>query len=506
MTDAKRAAEGGPEAVARPDERRWDWGASQTTADAARLPEAHFGRPAWLTLGFVLLLLALSTAQVAYRFFLPTDGWASDDDELDSADLIYFHNLVGLPSGLQPMDVLTGLEGQSLANFAPGRRPAFWQAGRALEYTVRRDGVELSFPVPIGHWTLGALLRERLLSLGSLLNDLGAVALFLVAFVAFWRRSEEAAARLLLILAAAIVASSISTLLPAGLSATFDRLAWTAAFFFTYAIFGTLIAPTVLAFTLVFPKPKPLVVRHPWLGVAPFGLGLLLAIVLYAGGPETIGWVTTMLMALAAVLSLAHSALTMRDALSRAQLLWALGGLGLGLALFLLNFPAAFDWVPANVAMVMVGLAKLGIPVIGLALAMAILRYRLFDIDVIIRRTLVYSVLTALLALVYFGSVVVLQWLLERTLGWSSTPAVVLSTLGIAALFAPLRRSVQSVIDRRFYRRKYDAEKVLAAFAATARDETDLDALTAELVRVIQETMQPESVAVWLRPVGAPEK
>jgi hypothetical protein len=135
----------------------------------------------------------------------------------------------------------------------------------------------------------------------------------------------------------------------------------------------------------------------------------------------------------------------------------------------------------------------------GLGLAMAVLRYRLFDIGVIIRRTTAYAILTALLALVYFGSVVVLQQFLTPLTG-DTAPAVVLSTLLIAALFLPLRRRVQDVIDRRFFRQKYDAEKTLAAFAATARNETDLDALTAELARVIQETMQPEHVSVWLRP------
>jgi hypothetical protein len=130
------------------------------------------------------------------------------------------------------------------------------------------------------------------------------------------------------------------------------------------------------------------------------------------------------------------------------------------------------------------------------------LRYRLFDIDIIIRKTAVYGLLTILLALVYFGSVILLQTLFGEFLGEQSTIILVVSTLLIAALFSPVRRWLQNAIDRRFYRSKYDAQQVLARFAQVARSETDLENLSAELLTVLTETLQPQSVGLWTAPAA----
>jgi len=133
-----------------------------------------------------------------------------------------------------------------------------------------------------------------------------------------------------------------------------------------------------------------------------------------------------------------------------------------------------------------------------LAIGVAILRYRVFDIDIIIRRTLVYGALTISLGAVYLTGVVILQALFVRLTGAESTLAVVVSTLAIAALFQPLRRQVQAIIDRRFFRRKYDAQQVLEQFARRAQQESDLDAISADLVRTVQETLEPEGLRLWL--------
>jgi hypothetical protein len=143
-----------------------------------------------------------------------------------------------------------------------------------------------------------------------------------------------------------------------------------------------------------------------------------------------------------------------------------------------------------------------------LSIGIAIIHDRLWDIDVVINRTLVYGALTAMLVLAYLGSVAATEMIFRALTGQEEQPqlAVVVSTLVIAALFNPLRRRIQSFIDRRFYRRKYDAAKTLEAFSAKLRDETDLDALSDDLVGVVRETMQPAHVSLWLRPDASPKK
>jgi hypothetical protein len=193
------------------------------------------------------------------------------------------------------------------------------------------------------------------------------------------------------------------------------------------------------------------------------------------------------------------------DPIQRQQTKWVVFGVAIavaGVLITIFTVGASVDLPPREVGPKMLSMLLMDafVLLIPLSIGVAVLRARLFDIDVVINRTLVYGSLTATLVALYFGGIVVMQRLFVVLTGEKSTLAVVVSTLVIAALFNPLRRRIQGFIDRRFYRRKYDAAKTLEAFSAKLRDETDLDALSDDLVGVVRETMQPVHVSLWLRP------
>ena len=179
----------------------------------------------------------------------------------------------------------------------------------------------------------------------------------------------------------------------------------------------------------------------------------------------------------------------------RQQIKWV----AYGVAVFALAVIVASAWPSLDGSLVGGALFLVGFLAIPSAMALAILKYRLYDIDVVINRTLVYTVLTTVLALLYFGSIALLQTVLIVITGQGSQLAVVASTLLIAALFNPVRHRIQGFIDRSFYRSKYDAAKTLEAFSASLREETDLTELNDHLLAVVRETMQPEHVSLWLR-------
>src|SRR5215218_39367 len=263
--------------------------------------------------------------------------------------------------------------------------------------------------------------------------------------------------------------------------------------------------PTIALFVL-FPDGRSVPRWTRWLFL--FSIPLTVA-VLYS---PPYGWALIGMVVLAAMYAQIYRYRYVSTPPERQQTKWVLFGILLWLLLMgMLSVPYAIELsLPAGSPLPWWTLVNstswwLALTIVPLSLSIAVLRYRLYDIDVVINRTLVYVSLTLMLGLVYLGSVVTLQYAFRALTGQVEQPqlAIVVSTLVIAALFHPLRRRIQSFIDRRFYRRKYDAAKTLEAFSARLRDETDLEALNGELVGVVRETMQPAHVSLWLRPETA---
>jgi hypothetical protein len=284
---------------------------------------------------------------------------------------------------------------------------------------------------------------------------------------------------------------------------------------------------SLLLVLLLFPTGRPPTSRWRWIGVAAIAWGTLFVLmttlsrrlttpelafdnpigVLGEGAIKLLAgvWIVGLLVLLAACALALFVRYWRANDTEREQIKWLLYACAVFVVVYVggtLGGVAGTNGLGGYVWGIFFGMSLAMLPA---AIGIAILRYRLYEIDVVINRTLVYGSLTFVLVAAYFGGVVGSQYVFRTLTGGESQLAVVASTLLIAALFNPLRRRTQRFIDRRFYRRKYDARKTLEGFSATLRDETDLGTLNQELVGVVKETMQPEHVSLWLRPETAPK-
>jgi len=456
--------------------------------------ESHFNRGSWLVLCISIALLGIIFALNLYRFGLPTDGWVY----VEGSGLT--KNILGLPSALEPGDIPVSLDGLPFDGMR-GTRPATWYAGGSVQYKILRGDQSMSLSVLIGNWTVIALGKNMLNDWRSYLVGL---LMFAIGIFVFLRRPGNSAARVLLFLGTVGLAMTLIFIVPDSLGDFLDPFASIAVAILGYYIWGLFLFPTLFLLSLTFPKPKWPYRTHPRLTMAAIYIVEPVLIILIGGplaelGP-TIGFGMVAVYGLLTVISVIHTLITERkDPVARAQIRWV----GFGIALvagyqFLTNvygFISPTVTVPWWVNLIH-NLVYLTLPI---TIGIAILRYRLFDIDLIIRKTLQYALLTGLLGFVYFGSVVFLQSVVEYLTGEQSPLAIVLSTLAIAALFNPLRIRIQDFIDRRFYRKKYNTAQALSQFSKTARDEVEMDNLTAALFDVVGETMQPQKVSLWLR-------
>lgn len=408
-------------------------------------------------------LILLSCVQLAYRFTLPTDGWdVLSSDDLDRSDWIYQTNLVGAPSELQRDDHLVAIAGLSVAGQTGIRLPApsAWRVGQLIDIQVLRQDRSFAVAIPVVAWTPAAMWRMQRERPEILIGLMGGLILTGLALYTFWQRPDAPAASPLLLLGATFLAIQISHLLPDGVSAQFDTLAFYGSGVFGYLLFGSMLGPSLLAFTLQFPRPKRVLERHAWLGVAPFGLGLLVGAALLSGQAPTFGWLATVGMLFASLVSFLHAVWTQRDAISRVQLQWAGCGVLVGIALMLLVLPAASGMVALPLLARLMGAGfELGFMVLGITLTIAVLRYQLFAIDLVINRALVYATLTVGVIGVYVLVVGYLGWLF-RTEG--NLALSLIATGLIAVGFAPAHQLVQRGVNRLLYGDRDEPYRVLS--------------------------------------------
>ena len=467
----------------------------------------------------------------------------SDEARLSRGSIIYTDEGVFVSSyedgtgQLKEGDLVTAIQGIELDSWARGlfgRGPdrLDWVQGQTLTYAVLREGETLELKIPLAALPLSAILRDH-----------WSVILFFVvsqsltAFV-YFQRPEDPSARAFFIWAF----SGSHTYSWAFFLQISDLVNPTGFWLFHLAATGLWLVfwASVVHMALVFPKPL-IHLRHPlrWiflLYLSPFLVfGSYLAWE-WQSASSLLGWLdrwgtgqtlVAVLYTLPGLILILLQYFTSRSEVERIKTRWVIFGtiisLGLGLSLYFIPSLLGIPPIDAN------ALGLINFPFI-ISMGIAIWRHRLFDIDLIIRRTLQYTLLTGLLVVVYFSVVVLLQSILTlalRDLGpaagdyysrlelqqglqspderlsnavTAQPPAVtiVLSTLAAAALFNPLRRRLQDFIDRRFYRQKYDAELALAEFAAAARSETDLEQLSVYLTEMVQDTLQPAQLVLWL--------
>jgi two-component system, NarL family, sensor kinase len=452
-----------------------------------------------------IVMLALAAAFVSLRLASPSDGtriragaggWAADGVVVELID--------DAAGGLRDGDRVVAIGGRGLASLAT-ETLAFDGGARDSRtiYTVVRDGELLDVPVQLGRYPARAALAD---AWGPLLF---VVIAFLLGGFVFARKRADPAARALFLWGASGLSASgwFLGLQPADLAGGSLFWLYKATTFGTYMLYWV----AALHFALIFPQRNPLVKRRPWLIPALYASPYLA----YGLAVTALGWVSTtslewlgfavwvedLLAALylvAAIGATAWSWRAARDPQAWQKARWVLAGslLSGGGALLLWVLPAAL-FENARVDSNLIGLVAVPFPI---ALAVAILRHRLFDIDILINRALVYSLLTAALLAFYVAGVTTVQYLLD-SLARHRLPevAVAISTLGSAALFSPLQRRIQLLIDRRFYRRKYDAARTVAAFGARMRSAIDLGAVQADLVETVEEALRPDGATLWLR-------
>jgi hypothetical protein len=457
--------------------------------------------------GLMALLLPLSFISMQLR---RGSDWthAADSAQAYSSRGMQVVPYEGVQSPIPAGTVLLGVDGRTMEAWAQAvfrsdpDRPS-WRPGQTRTYTVLLPGGETQIlEITLGELPLRSILRTRwgVLAFAAVSQVIGAFIL--------WRRPKDPAAQALF-----IWAFSGSHAYAWSFPIQVGDLVGAVGFWLSYigtAIMWVIYFAAGLHMALVFPKPIQHLRRRSWAAVLIYFAALALFLLAIGLGrlrsENTVEWfqrwslgadlVST--LSLAATLSVVLIRYRRRlSSQERIKVRWAVYGASisgsLGLCLWIL--------APRILGIQVMSANTLGLLMVifPISLAVAIWRHQLFDIDLIIRRTLVYTVLTVLLVAIYSLSVVGLQTLFRSSLSDASPLIVVLSTLAATTLFSPIHSRVQNFIDRRFYRQKYDASRALSRFAESAQEQLNLHQLVGELRKVVVDTMQPSQVKVWLR-------
>ena len=466
----------------------------------------------WVVLVLSGLALALGMAFVWLHLASPSDGTRLEPGQQTWVPAgVVVSPLESQPGRLESGDIVVSIDGRSVTTWEAGlfdlRAPrAQWHVGQTVTYIVQRNGQYRAILVILSPYPWRAMLQKE----WSLL--LYFLVFALVGTYVFLRRPDDPAARVLFLSTSTLLAAEGSWSIGVQASDITEGLG-----FWLATALALIVAPlcwaAFLHFVLLFPRAYPALQRSRWIlpcvYLLPLPATLAYLFAAYAAAPGTFDWIAPwspgsnvliLVDMVLIVLVLWPNFRARLDAVAHQQIRWIVfaGLLSGGGDLLLWILPSGVLQHPF-ITLDMLGLLLLPIP---LALAIAILRYHVFDIDTVINKTLVYGSLTGLLGALYAGLILGLESLTDVVTGQTTNSplVVVISTLAIAALFQPVRRYIQQVIDRRFYRRKYDTKQTLLDFSATLRNEVDLERLREHMLAVVAETMQPARVSLWLRP------
>jgi hypothetical protein len=473
--------------------------------DPARRSTSYSRVPPILVILLAAIVLLSGLAYMGLRLLLPGDASSPVVDFLGmQSGELSVQPLSPDAQSLQNGDVVTAIQGRPVDAYIQdlfSRQPPEAPVSR-IEYTVLRGGHILQRTVILTPFPLARLIKAN----WSIYFYL--IYLELVSLLVFILRPRLAAVQLFFMVSSALFSSAL-VYFP-GMQIDDLLYRWPVILYVwgAVALYGFVLAGLV-HLSLAFPKRHLLLVRHPawvlwiylgvWLPLFLYWIARWPAVVSPTGRLGLLIQGTTLMSAVYFPLLLLSTFSSYRTGSVREkrQVRWVMWSLVIALVPYLVfSVLPSLLGLPIKLATSMLGVLWCTVPT---AFAIAVLREQLFDIDVIIRRTLIYTALTGTLAVIYYVSVVVLQAFFQGFTGQNQPPvATVLSTLVIAALFIPLRGRIQADIDRRFYRRKYDAEKTVAAFGLTVRNEVDMERLTGHLLGVVEETMEPHSLSLWI--------